>query len=194
MTKVAIVYHSGYGHTKLIAEAVQDGALNVEGTEVDLVTVEEAIDSMERFDDADAIIFGSPTYMGSVSGPMASFMDASSKPWFADKWKDKIAGGFTNSGSMAGDKLNTLQQFSILAAQQGMLWVSLGMKNGTAGGDMAPGAPEGLNRAGHYLGVGAQSDNSAPGPNNPSTGDQETARLYGERVAKAAKRWGKGSL
>ncbi|MEM9233563.1 MAG: flavodoxin family protein [Pseudomonadota bacterium] len=194
MTKVAIVYHSGYGHTKIIAEAVRDGALKVEGVEVDLVAVEEATGDLDRFDEADAIIFGSPTYMGSASGPMATFMDATSKPWFQQKWKDKIAGGFTNSGSMSGDKLNTLHQFSTLAAQHGMIWVSLGMQNETAGEGMANGAPEGKNRLGAYIGPMAQSDNAEAGPDNPPSGDQETARLYGERVAKAAKRWGKGTL
>ena len=79
MTKVAIIYHSGYGHTKLVAEAVAEGAAGVDGVSVDLVTVEDATDDLDRFDDADAIIFGSPTYMGSASGPMKSFMDATSK-------------------------------------------------------------------------------------------------------------------
>jgi NAD(P)H dehydrogenase (quinone) len=57
--------------------------------------------------DADAIIMGSPTYMGSVSWQFKKFADASSKPWFSQAWKDKIFAGFTNSATMNGDKLST---------------------------------------------------------------------------------------
>ncbi|WP_370334571.1 NAD(P)H-dependent oxidoreductase [Parvularcula marina] len=194
MTKVAIIYHSGYGHTKLVAEAVAEGAAGVDGVSVDLVTAEDATDDLDRFDDADAIIFGSPTYMGSASGPMTTFMDATSKVWAEDRWKDKVAGGFTNSGSMAGDKFVTLQQFAVLAAQQGMIWVPLAMKNETNGPDMPAGDPKGLNRTGHYFGPGTQSDNAPAEKGNPPEGDIRTAQAYGERVAKAAIRWGTGPL
>ena len=53
---------------------------------------------------ADAIVFGSPTYMGNVSWQFKSFADASSKPWYGQAWKDKLAAGFTNSASINGDK------------------------------------------------------------------------------------------
>ena len=153
MTKVFIVYHSGYGHTKLQADAISAGAKSVEGTEVTMLTAEEATENIGQLESADAIVFGSPTYMGSASAPMKAFMEASSKPWFEQKWKDKIAGGFTNSGSLSGDKLATLQQFSILAAQHGMLWVSLGLPNATATPDVTSGDPSKVNRIGAYLGA-----------------------------------------
>ncbi|WP_031549032.1 flavodoxin family protein [Parvularcula oceani] len=194
MTKVAIVYHSGYGHTKLQAEAVRDGAQGVEGTEVLFLTAQEAEADLDRLDDADAIIFGAPTYMGSASAPMKSFMDATSKPWFAQKWKDKVAGGFTNSGGLSGDKVQTLEQFVILASQHGMIWVPNALGNETQQEGWASGDPNGINRVSGFLGAMAQSENAEPGPNNPPKGDIKTARLYGERIAKAAQRWGRGKL
>ena len=107
MTKIAVVYHSGYGHTAAQANAVARGAKKVAGAEVLLLTSEEAL-KLELLADADAIIFGSPTYMGSASAQFKTFMDASSKVWFTQDWKDKVAAGFTTSGSQSGDKLSTL--------------------------------------------------------------------------------------
>jgi len=98
VAKVSVVYHSGYGHTKVIAEAVVRGAQSVAGTQVELVSVEEAESHWGTLEAADAIIFGTPTYMGSVSGPFKMFMDASAKVWFEQKWKDKLAAGFQLSG------------------------------------------------------------------------------------------------
>lgn len=195
MTHVIVVYHSGYGHTKLQAEAVHAGAASVDGVEATLITADDARENLGAFENADAIIFGAPTYMGSASAPMKAFMDATSKPWFQQKWKDKIAGGFTNSGSHSGDKLNTLQQFATLAAQHGMIWVSLGLGNETANrDDISAGDPSGRNRLGSYIGPMAQSANGDPGPDNPPKGDIDTAHHYGARIARAAKRWGSGTL
>lgn len=194
MTEIAIIYFSGYGHTEKVAEAVKAGAESVEGVKVRLHTAEEAEGAIETLAEVDGIIFGSPTYMGSVGAPMESFFDASSKPWFEGKWKDKLAGGFTNSGSPSGDKVLTLQRMAVLAAQHGMLWVSTGLSNEAANPAYDGANEDAVNRLGGYLGPMAQSANAEPGPNNPPKGDTKTARLYGERFAKAAKRWGSGKL
>ena len=104
MSKIVIVYHSGYGHTKKVAEAVLAGAHEA-GADAKLMPVGELDDAAwAELDAADAIIFGAPTYMGGPSADFKKFADASSKPWFAQKWKDKIAAGFTNSATMNGDK------------------------------------------------------------------------------------------
>ena len=110
MSKIAIVFHSGYGHTAKISNAVKDGAMRVPGTTVDLVKVEEIEQNWDKLNAADAIIFGAPTYMASASAPFKAFMDASSKFWAKQAWKDKIAAGFTNSSSQSGDKLSTLMR------------------------------------------------------------------------------------
>ena len=192
MTKVAIVYHSGFGHTKLQAEAVRDGAEEA-GADVTFLTAEEGRDRMDELAEMDAIVFGAPTYMGSASSAMKAFMDATSKPWGQGAWKDKIAGGFTNSGSMSGDKVNTLVQFVTLAAQHHMIWVSSGQSNETQGQDWTKPHDQGVNRLGGYIGPMAQSENAAPGPDNPPKGDIETARRYGKRIAEAAMRWNAGA-
>ncbi|MBI4751393.1 MAG: flavodoxin family protein [Acidobacteria bacterium] len=184
MGRVAIVYHSGYGHTAAQAEAVARGAASVEGTTVEVFTSDDAITNLEKLNDFDAIIFGSPTYMGSVSSKMKAFMEASSKMWMELKWKDKIAAGFSNSGSLSGDKLNTLLQFAVFAGQHAMIWV--GMDVLPSG---APGDPESINRVGSFLGAMAQSTH---GTAVPPDGDLKTAELLGRRVALTAQQWVRG--
>ena len=127
MAKVSIVYHSGFGHTKLQAEAVYRGAASVKGIEARLLTSEEAIQQLDELDNADAIIFGCPTYMGNMSAKMKEFIEVAVKKWFTLGWKDKIAGAFTNSSSFSGDKLNTLFGLVINAMQHGMIYVGTGM-------------------------------------------------------------------
>jgi NAD(P)H dehydrogenase (quinone) len=186
MTKVAIVYHSGFGHTKLQAEAVYKGAASVDDVEAVLLTTEEAGADLDSLDDADGIIFGTPTYMGSMSADMKKFLEASAAKWFTQAWKDKVAGAFTNSSSYSGDKLNTLVGLMITAMQQGMIFVSLGMMPAASDPDSmnrieGPG-PEVLNRIGSYMGPMAASFQVDPG-DAPSSGDIATAEAYGTRVA-----------
>lgn len=188
MKKVAIVYHSGFGHTEVQAKHVQKGAQEIANTTADLFEVASVKDNPEKLNDYDAIIFGSPTYMGSASGPFKEFMDATSKVWFTQGWKNKLAAGFTNSGSMSGDKFNTLVQFVTLASQHGMLWVSLGEMNESAAEDRPSGDPTAINRIGSYLGAMAQSDN-LPADQTPPAGDLLTAERLGKRVAESVVRW-----
>jgi len=186
MTKIAVVYHTTYGHTKLQAEAVVRGAQAVPHTTVQLYTTQEATDRLDELDGADAIIFGCPTYMGNMSAGMKAFLEASVKKWFAGAWKNKIAGAFSNSSSYAGDKLNTLIGLFINAMQHGMIYVSLGMLpsqnrpeelNAVAG----PG-PEAHNRLGSFIGPTAASF-QVKTPAAPPRGDIETAEAYGRRIA-----------
>src|SRR3974390_1809181 len=127
MAKIAVIYHSTYGHTKLLAEAVFRGVKSTAGVDAHLYTAEEATARMDELDTADAIIFGCPTYMGNMSAGMKTFIEAASKKWFVLAWKDKIAGAFTNSSSFSGDKLNTLVGLFLNAMQHGMIYVGLGM-------------------------------------------------------------------
>lgn len=178
--KIVIVYHSGYGHTAEQAKAVARGAQSVEGTDVKLISVSEGDVPWGELETADAIIFGSPTYMGSVSAAFKKFMDDSSKPWFEQKWKDKIAAGFTNSSSQSGDKLNTLQTLAVFAAQHSMIWVGLGLMPGN---NNSKGSVDDLNRLGSFLGAMAQS-NADQGPDaGPIQSDLKTAEYLGKRVA-----------
>jgi multimeric flavodoxin WrbA len=187
MSLIAIVYHSGYGHTAKQAEAVARGALSVAGATAALVKVEDIDRHWVDLEKADAIIFGSPTYMGSASAPFKTFMDASSKAWAAQGWTDKLAAGFTNSASQSGDKLATLQQLAVFAAQHGMIWIGLGLMPGN---NSSTGSVDDLNRLGGFLGAMAQS-NADQGPEQgPTSADLKTAEHLGRRVAQAARRWG----
>jgi NAD(P)H dehydrogenase (quinone) len=133
-------------------------------------------------DTADAIIMGSPTYMGSVSWQFKKFADASSKPWFGQKWKDKIFGGFTNSATMNGDKLSTLHYLFTLAMQHSGIWVGTGLMPSNSKAALR----NDVNYVGSFSGAMMQT------PSDASTeevlpGDLETARLFGERVAVLAR-------
>ncbi len=188
--RIAIVFHSGYGHTRVQAEAVHRGAAAVPGIQADLVAVGEHADKWHLLDEADAIIFGSPTYMGGVSAPFKAFLDESSARWGKQAWKDKLAAGFTNSASQSGDKLATLQQLVTFAMQHAMIWVSLGLMPGN---NNTKGSVDDLNRLGSFLGAMAQSNADAPPSDAPPKSDRLTAEALGARVAKAALRWRKGA-
>jgi NAD(P)H dehydrogenase (quinone) len=183
MTSIVIAYQSGYGHTKRLADFVETGAASVAGSNVTMIDVSKIDDAgWSALNAADAIVFGSPTYMGGPSGPFKVFADATSKAWFTGAWSNKIAGGFTCSLSMSGDKFSTLQYFVTLAMQQNMIWVGTGLPP-----SQKPGAPDTVNRLGSSIGVMAQADNVPPDQSPPS-GDLETARLYGVRIAEYAKK------
>lgn len=123
MKKIAIVYHSGYGHTKIQAERVLEGAKSIQGVHASLITSDEAIKDLTPLNEADAIIFGCPTYMGGPSAQFKTFIDAASKVWFQQGWKNKLAAGFTNSASPSGDKFATIQSLLVNAMQHSMIWV-----------------------------------------------------------------------
>jgi len=178
----AIVYHSGYGHTKRMAEAVAKGA----AASLIAIDAEGNIpeDGWETLNAADAIIFGSPTYMGGPSWQFKKFADTSSKPWFEEKWKNKVFGGFTNSASIIGENLNTMKLLFLRAGPHGGLWVSLAMKPA----NVKASKRDDPNRMGSYIAPMAQSDADAA-PGEMSEGDLETARLYGVRVAEIASRF-----
>jgi NAD(P)H dehydrogenase (quinone) len=189
-TSIAVVYHSGYGHTEVIAEAVAEGARSVEGVTVSVVTAGEieTPDSagLTQLDSADAMIFGAPTYMGSASAVFKSFMEATSTRWMEQKWADKLAAGFTNSGSMNGDKQNTLIEFFTFSMQHGMAWVGLGQMPGN---NHSGGSESDTNRLGASIGCMSQANVDQSGDVAPPEADRETARLFGARVARAALRW-----
>lgn len=191
MIRVAIVYHSGYGHTARQAEAVAEGVQQAGGSRSLLLSVEDAQQRWEDLHAAHAIIFGAPTYMGSASASFKAFQEATSKVMMAGGylWKDKIAAGFTNSGARAGDKLSTLIQMVLFAAQHGMHWVSLDLppaNNSTSGSE------EDLNRLGFWIGAAAQS-NTDEGPDRaPPEADLATARHLGARVARVTRTFVRG--
>ena len=182
MSKIAVVFHSGYGHTQRMAQAVADGA----GAELITIDADGNLPEggWETLQTADAIIMGSPTYMGSVSWQFKKFADATSKPWFIQSWKDKVFAGFTNSASMNGDKLSTLHYLFTLAMQHGGVWVG----NAIMPSNAKAAQRNDLNYLGSFSGAMAQSPSDA-GAAEMAQGDLDTARSFGERVAGIAGRF-----
>ena len=179
MSNVVVVYHSGYGHTQRMAQSVAEGA----GAELIAIDAEGNLPEggWDALSAADAIIMGSPTYMGSVSWQFKKFADASSKPWFSLAWKDKVFAGFTNSASINGDKQSTLNYLCTLAMQHSGIWVGTGMmpSNSKAAKRDDP------NWLGSFSGAMAQSPSDA-GAAEMSAGDLETGKALGKRVADTA--------
>lgn len=187
---VAIAHHSAAGHTARLAAAVAEGAASLPGAEAVLVRVDALDDeTWATLDAADAIVFGAPTHMGAPSAPFAAFAAATQSRWLADRWRDKVAAGFTNSGTISGDKLHTLQTFAILAAQHGMVWVGLDLKAGWATSD---GSPDELNRLGSWLGAMSHSPLDLGPDLAPRDSDLRTAAHLGRRVARIAQELGRG--
>ena len=179
MADIVVVYHSGYGHTQRQAQAVAQGA----GARLLAIDADGNLPpgGWEQLQAADAIVFGSPTYMGSPSWQFKKFADASSKPWYAQAWKDKVAAGFTTSAGMSGDKFNTLVALWTLAMQHSMVWVSQGLMPANRKASKR----DDVNYLVSYGGAIAQSPADA-GAEAMSAGDLEQARLLGERVAAIA--------
>ncbi|AXT45508.1 MULTISPECIES: flavodoxin family protein [Chromobacterium] len=176
MAKVVVVYHSGYGHTQQVAQHVAEGA----GAQLLAIDAEGNLPAgaWDLLNSADAIIFGSPTYMGSPSWQFKKFADASSKVWFTRGWQDKVFGGFTNSASLNGDKQVSLIYLQTLASQHGGLWVSLGLLPSNA----KNASREDINNLGGSVGLLVQSPSDASVDEIPQ-GDLDTAKAYGQRVA-----------
>src|SRR5690349_20301554 len=124
MATVSILYFSRSGRTAKLAEAVGKGAASVDGVKTNLLAIrgEDIVhgsyrneELMAALDASDALIFGSPTYMGGPAAQFMAFADASVERWSEQRWRDKLAAGFTVSGALSGDKFNTLQYFHTLA-------------------------------------------------------------------------------
>lgn len=193
MPRIAIAYHSGYGHNEVLALSVAQGVRDAGGEAV-LLKIDPGAPDFDPILDAitssDAVIFGAPTYMGDVSAAFKAFAEASSKAFAVGAWKDKLAAGFTVSHSFSGDKGHALESLAILAAQHGMNWINLGIPSPAI--PAAQRGPDTLNRVGSFNGLAAQADNASTDV-SPPAGDRETARLLGERVARAALRWARGA-
>lgn len=179
--QIVVVYHSGFGHTRKIAESVAEGSA---GT---LLAINDQGDlaegGWETLASADAIIFGSPTYMGNMSWQFKKFADATSKVWAMQGWRDKLASGFTNSASVAGDKQTTLYTMFTLAQQHGMLWAGTGMMPANTKAS----SRNDINYLSSFAGLATAAPADAT-PDEMAPGDLRTAYLFGERIRAATER------
>ena len=185
---LAIAYHSGFGHTAVLADAVSEGARDA-GAQVAVIAVEDMTDTdWDVLDGADALVFGSATYMGNVSAGFQAFAEQTGRRCLNGTWRDKLAAGFTNSGAKSGDKMHTLTSLAVFAAQHHMHWVNLGLG---AGWNSSAGSEDDLNRLGFWLGAGAQTDVDA-NPDQVHPSDVRTCHHLGRRVALVARQFNVG--
>ena len=188
MLKVAIVYFSQSGTTHELGKAIARGANSGRAVTTELHRIsgseihqgryvsEACLDLVDR---SDAVIFGSPTYMGGPAAQFKAFADASSDRWESQQWAGKVAAGFTVGSNPGGDQLATIQYFSILASQHGMIWVGLDMP--------ADHASSSLNAQGTQLGLSVHVADQAL-----SVSDVATAEYFGKRVSGYAGRLAPG--
>lgn len=186
MTQIAIVYFSGYGHTEKQAQAVERGAASVAGTQVTVLRIDQDGNLPDGWSETlaaqDAVIYGSPTYMGGPAWQFKKFADASSKLWVQQGLKDTLAAGFTNSASVNGDKFSTIQYLFTLSQQHGQVWVGTGLLPA----NKKENGPADVNWTAGFAGALAVSPSDASAEEAPRSGDLKTAELLGQRVAELA--------
>ncbi len=182
MKNLAVIYHSAQGNTERIANLIADGAVSVEGVRVQILRAEDLVGSPQHLLAFDGFIFGSPTYLGGVSGPFKSFMDATGRLWKTHALKGKLASGFTVSALPSGDKQSTLLSMFVFAMQHGMYWVGNAILP-----EQHAGVPfdEAANRLGSWSGLMAQAGHSAHGTSDFAPGDLKTAWMFGQNIAKS---------
>jgi len=179
MKRVAVIFHSGHGHTRHIATQVRDGAAAVPGVAVDLVEATDLAGRPEALLHYDGMLLGSPTYFGNVSAPFKAFMDATGPLWRRQALKGRLAAGFTVSSLPSGDKQSALAAMLVFCMQHGMLWI---------GNPVAPeqhrGVPydEAANRLGSWTGLMAQAGHASPA-DAFAPGDLKAARMFGRLFA-----------
>ena len=196
MAIVAVAYQSNLGHTRALADAILKGINQISGVSGKIYEIKgrdviegryqnEAL--LHELDSCDGIVFGCTTYMGSGSAIYKAFLEAVFRPhWLEQRWKDKIAAGFTNSASQSGDKLSTLLQLVVFAMQMGMIWVGV---SDLPGNNWSGGTRDDLNRLGTWVGAMGQSHADEP---TPSLGDIDTAERFGTRIALICRRFSEG--
>lgn len=197
MKKLLVLYYSMYGHVERMAEAVAEGARGVPGVEVSLKRVPETmapelarkagakldqaapIASPQELADYDAILFGSPTRFGNMTGQMRTFLDQTGGLWAQGKLVGKLGSVFTSTGTGGGSE-TTITSFWHTLAHHGMLIVGLPYT-----------APE-LTDISELRGgtpYGAATVAAADGSRQPSDKELALARYQGAHVARLATRF-----
>lgn len=186
MKTIAIVYHSAHGHTAHIARQVLEGTQGVPDIRAELLQADDLAQTPDELLRYDGVILGSPTYLGGVSGPFKTFMDATGRLWKTQQLKNKLAAGFTVSSLPAGDKQSTLLSMFVFCMQHGMVWVGNPILPEQHGG--VP-YDEAANRLGSWSGLMAQAGHGAPA-DAFVPGDTKTARMFGLHFAETLQRLG----
>lgn len=197
--KVLILYYSMYGHIDAMAKAVAEGVKEVDGAEAVLKRVPETLpdDVLEKMgatesvkamgdvtvatvgdmEEADAIIFGTPTRFGNMCGQMRQFLDSTGGLWMKGALIGKVGSVFTSSNTQHGGQESTILSFHITLLHQGMVIVGL------------PYAFDGQMRMDEITGgspYGASTIAGHDGSRQPSENELSAARFQGRHVATIA--------
>lgn len=192
MAKILVLYHSMYGHIETMANAVTEGARRVAGAEVTIKRVPETmpaevfknaggktdqaapVASPAELPDYDAIIFGTPTRFGNMSGQMRNFLDQTGGLWAKGALHGKVASVFSSTGTGGGQEMTITSTWTTLA-HHGMIIVPIGY--GTSElfdiSETNGGTP-----------YGATTIAGGDGSRQPSQKELNIARFQGEHVAK----------
>jgi NAD(P)H dehydrogenase (quinone) len=202
--KILIVFYSTYGHVYKMAQAVAEGAKTVKGAEVEIRRIPEtlpqevlekmgAVDAQNAFsqipecrvDDlarADAVIFGTPTRFGNMSGQMRQFLDATGQLWANGSLVGKVGSVFTSTATQHGGQESTILTFHVTLLHHGFVVVGL------------PYAFQGQMRMDEITGgspYGASTIAGGDGSRMPSENELEAARFQGKHVAGIASKLAK---
>ena len=194
--KIHIIFHSLYGHIYRMAEAVAEGAGEVEGAEVKIFQVEETLspevitkmgaaeakkmfahiptatpDDLEK---ADAVIFGVPTRFGMMTAQMRAFLDRTGGLWARNALVGKVGSLFTSTGTQHGGQESTILSFHTTLLHHGMIIVGLpySEKRQTITSEITGGSP-----------YGASTIAGGDGSRLPSENELAMARFQGKHVA-----------
>lgn len=199
--KILVVYYSTYGHVHKMAEAVADGAKQIEGAEVVIRRVPETLSeevlgqmgaveaqqsmahvpvaTVDELASADAVIFGTPTRFGNMCGQMRQFLDATGQLWASGALVGKVGGVFTSSATQHGGQESTILSFHTTLLHQGFIIVGL------------PYAFQGQMRMDEITGgspYGASTIAGGSGERMPSENELEGARFQGKHIAAIAQK------
>jgi NAD(P)H dehydrogenase (quinone) len=197
MAKVLVLYHSTYGHLERMAEAVAEGARQVDGVTVDIRRVPEtvpeelAIKSGYKMDQAapvatvdelanyDAIIIGAGTRFGTAAAQMRQFLDTTGGVWAKGALVGKVGSAFTATATQHGGQEVTLIGMIQTLLHHGMVVAGL------------PYAFAGQSRLDEITGgspYGATTITGSDGSRMPSENELDGARFQGRYVAETARK------
>ena len=197
--KILIVYYSMFGHVHKMAEAVAEGAREIDGAEAVMRRVPETLPEdvlqkmgaveaqksmsqvpicmVDELASADAIIFGTPTRFGNMCGQMRQFLDATGQLWTKGALVGKVGSIFTSSATQHGGQESTILSFHITLLHHGFVVVGL------------PYTFQGQMRIDEITGgspYGASTIAGGAGERMPSPNELDAARFQGKHVATIA--------
>ena len=200
-TKIQVVFYSMYSHIYQLAEAVAEGARQVESSEVTLYQVpelmpEEALEKSgakaaratfahvpiitpDQLAEADAIIFGTPTRFGNMCAQMRNFLDQTGGLWMKGGLIGKVGSVFTSTATQHGGPETTLTSFHTTLLHHGMVIVGVpySEQRQMTLVEISGGSP-----------YGASTITGGDGSRHPSENELDIARFQGKHVATIAQR------